>query len=198
MNIMVIGSAGFVLIVLFTVLLKMKTKKKKERAMELQAEDKLREAALDKIILNDKGQGNESNIFSAKPFEVNYDPESVGKQIAKTRKTNHKTMFQIIEKSELSSRKYMFDPSKGIRIGGKKGKNDIIVADTDINDEQCEIVLSNSTVYVRNLGESRKVILKRGRQQAYIERKYVELKSEDVICLGKTFFKIEIIKTNAK
>lgn len=68
MNIMVIGSAGFVLIVLFTVLLKMKTKKKKERAMELQAEDKLREAALDKIILNDKGQGNESNIFSAKPL----------------------------------------------------------------------------------------------------------------------------------
>lgn len=55
MNIMVIGSTVFVLIVLFTVLLKMKTKKKKERAMALQAEDKLREAALDKIILNDKG-----------------------------------------------------------------------------------------------------------------------------------------------
>lgn len=166
--------------------------------MAIQAEDKLREEALDKIILNDKAQNDEGDVFSAKPFEVNYDAASVEKHTEKAKKAKYRTMVQIVENSELSSRKYMFDPSKGIHIGGKNGKNDIVVSDMSVDDQQCEIVLSSSTVYIRNLGGSRKVVLKRGKQQAYVEKKYVELKSNDVILIGKTIFRIEIIKTNTK
>lgn len=198
MNMFIVVPACIVFVILFILLIKIRKKNKKQKIMSIQAEDKLREEALDKIILNDKAQNDEGDVFSAKPFEVNYDAASVEKHTEKAKKARYRTMVQIVENSELSSRKYMFDPSKGIHIGGKNGKNDIVVSDMSVDDQQCEIVLSSSTVYIRNIGGSRKVVLKRGKQQAYVEKKYVELKSNDVILIGKTIFRIEIIKTNTK
>lgn len=198
MNMFIVVPACIVFVILFILLIKIRKKNKKQKIMAIQAEDKLREEALDKIILNDKAQNDEGDVFSAKPFEVNYDAASVEKHTEKAKKARYRTMVQIVENSELSSRKYMFDPSKGIHIGGKNGKNDIVVSDMSVDDQQCEIVLSSSTVYIRNIGGSRKVVLKRGKQQAYVEKKYVELKSNDVILIGKTIFRIEIIKTNTK
>ena len=198
MNMFIVVPACIVFVILFFFLIKIRKKNKKQKIMSIQAEDKLREEALDKIILNDKAQNDEGDVFSAKPFEVNYDAASVEKHTEKAKKARYRTMVQIVENSELSSRKYMFDPSKGIHIGGKNGKNDIVVSDMSVDDQQCEIVLSSSTVYIRNIGGSRKVVLKRGKQQAYVEKKYVALKSNDVILIGKTIFRIEIIKTNTK
>ena len=198
MNMFIVVPACIVFVILFILLIKIRKKNKKQKIMSIQAEDKLREEALDKIILNDKAQNDEGDVFSAKPFEVNYDAASVEKHTEKAKKARYRTMVQIVENSELSSRKYMFDPSKGIHIGGKNGKNDIVVSDMSVDDQQCEIVLSSSTVYIRNIGGSRKVVLKRGKQQAYVEKKYVALKSNDVILVGKTIFRIEIIKTNTK
>ena len=198
MNMFIVVPACIVFVILFILLIKIRKKNKKQKIMSIQAEDKLREEALDKIILNDKAQNDEGDVFSAKPFEVNYDAASVEKHTEKAKKARYRTMVQIVENSELSSRKYMFDPSKGIHIGGKNGKNDIVVSDMSVDDQQCEIVLSSSTVYIRNIGGSRKVVLKRGKQQAYVEKKYVALKSNDVILIGKTIFRIEIIKTNTK
>lgn len=198
MNMFIVVPACIVFVILFILLIKIRKKNKKQKIMAIQAEDKLREEALDKIILNDKAQNDEGDVFSAKPFEVNYDAASVEKHTEKAKKARYRTMVQIVENSELSSRKYMFDPSKGIHIGGKNGKNDIVVSDMSVDDQQCEIVLSSSTVYIRNIGGSRKVVLKRGKQQAYVEKKYVALKSNDVILIGKTIFRIEIIKTNTK
>lgn len=198
MNMFIVVLACIIFFILFILLIKMRKKNKKQKMMAIQAEDKLREEALDKIILNDKAQNDEGDVFSAKPFEVNYDAASVEKNTEKAKKARYRTMVQIVENSELSSRKYMFDPSKGIHIGGKKGKNDIVVSDMSIDDQQCEIILSSAAVYIRNLGGSCKVVLKRGKQQAYVEKKYVELKSNDVILIGKTIFRIEIIKTSTK
>lgn len=198
MNMYIAVMACIVLITLFILLIKIRKKNKRQKIMTIQAEDKLREETLDKIILNDKAQNDEGDVFSAKPFEVNYDAASVEKHTEKTSKDKYKTMVQIVENSELSSRKYMFDPSKGIHIGGKIGKNDIVVSDMSVDDQQCEIVLSSATVYIRNLGGSCKVVLKRGKQQAYVEKKYVEMKSNDMILIGKTIFRIEIIMANTK
>lgn len=192
---MVIGIAIIILLILFVLLLVIKNKKKKQRLMHLQAEDKLREETLDRIILNNKAQNGDEDIFSAKPFEVNYNVVDVEKYQGKDK---YRTMVQIVENSELSTRKFMFDPSKGIYIGGKKGKNDIVISDTSVDDQQCEIVLGSATVYIRNLGGSCKVVLKRGKQQVYVEKKYIELKSNDMILIGKTSFKIEIVKANTK
>lgn len=198
MNMFIVIPAGIFFIILFILLNKIRKKNRKQKMMIIQAEDKLREEALDKIILNDKAQNDEGDVFSAKPFEVKYDVISAEKNTEKMPKDKYKIMVQIVENSELSSRKYMFDPSKGIHIGSKKGKNDIVVSDMSVDVQQCEIVLISSVVYIRNLGKSGKLVLKRGKQRAYVEKKYVELKSKDVILIGKTSFRIEIIKTNTK
>lgn len=199
-NIIIVVIAVIILLTLFGVLIKIKAKKKKQKIMLVQAEDKIREEALDKIILNEKAPQAEGDLFSAKPFEVNYDVSGVERFPEKNsfQKEKGRVMVQIVENSELSSRKYMFDPAKGIYIGSKKGKNDIVVSDLDIDDQQCEIVLNTSKVYIRNIGSSRKVVLKRGKQQVYVEKKYVEIKTNDIVLIGKTLFRLELVKTGTK
>lgn len=194
----ILAAAG-IAILLLLVFLKIKLgRRAKNRALSVKAQDKLREEALDRVLLNESAGGQETETFSAKPFEVSYKEQGThpqaGGQTKKKGKHTQKLMVQIAEKSELSVRKYMFDPEQGIRIGSGKGKNNIVVTDSRVDAVQCELLEHEGRVYVRNLGGSGKVTLVRGSQRAYVEKKAVEIKSGDEVLLGNSVFRIDLVK----
>lgn len=196
-------AAAVIIILILLILLKVTLgRSAKNKAMAVQAHDKLREEALDRILLIENTGTKETETFSAKPFEVSYgDQGTAGQptgQTKKKKKASSKLMVQIAEKSELSVRKYMFDPAQGIRIGSRKGKNNIVVVGPEVDEMQCELLEHQGRVYVRNIGGSGKVTLARGGQRAYVEKKAVEIKSGDEILLGNTIFRVELVKAGAK
>lgn len=195
-----IGILIFVLVPLIKLIIKIHKKNSKKTELAMHAEDKLREDALDQYILNPSAPPVSKETVEAKPFEVSYDASNVERvspvKGKSKKKPEPKIMVQLIENSELSSRKYMLDPSAGINIGSRKGKNDIVVADTNVDSVQCNIIESNNKIYVRNMGGSGKLVLSRAGQRAFVEKKAIEIKTADLILLGKTVFRIELVKTN--
>lgn len=194
-------AAVVIIILILLVLLKIKLgRSAKNKAMAVQAHDKLREEALDRLLLNENTGMQAGETFSAKPFEVSYgDQGTAGQQAGQAKKkASSKLMLQISEKSELSVRKYMFDPAQGVRIGSRKGKNNIVVVGPESDDMQCEFLEHQGRVYIRNIGSSGKVTLARGGQRAYVEKKSVEIKSGDEVLLGNTVFRVELVKAGAK
>ncbi|MBR4981521.1 MAG: FHA domain-containing protein [Lachnospiraceae bacterium] len=193
-----IGIALIGLIVLCVVAKKQKNKKEKA----LLASNKMREEALDKLLFNQEAavKKEEDTTFAAVPINVNYDVNALDKSIAKTvgkkKNKSKKMMIQIVENSELSVRKYMFDPKKSIFIGSKNGKNHIVNSSVTVDERQCEIKGVQEKVYVRNMGEPGKIILTRGKQIAHIEHNYIELKNGDIISIANTTYQIDIIATN--
>ncbi len=195
----VLAAIGIAMLIVLVFLKISLGKRAKNKALSVKAQDKLREEALDRVLLNESSGGQALETFSAKPFEVSYGEQGAlpqaGGPAKKRGKSAQKLMVQISEKSELSVRKYMFDPGQGIRMGSGRGKNNIVVTDPQVDAQQCELLEHEGHVYVRNTGGSGKVTLVRGSQRAYVEKKAVEIKSGDEILLGNTVFKIELIKT---
>lgn len=197
----VIGIIGVVLIGIALITISKKRKEKKAKA--LQASDKIREEALDRLLINQETESRrEEATFAAVPISVNYDVNAVEKNrdssSHKKRNKSKKVMVQLVENSELSARKYMLDPHKGIYIGSKAGKNHIVVSNSNVDERQCEIRENSQKVYVRNIGSSGKVILKRGKQSAYVEQKYLELKTGDTLVIENMLYKIDLIVANEK
>lgn len=195
----IIGIFAILLIIIILSLISRKKKEKREKA--LLVSDKIREEALDRLLLNKETEAKSAEkTFTAIPIEVNYDANSIEKLKSNIfeKKKNKKVMVQIVENSELSARKYMLDPGKGIFIGSKVGKNHIVINNTNIDAQQCEIRENSGKVYVRNIGSSGKVVLRRGKQSAYVEQKYLEMKTDDALLIGNTIYRIELIIANEK
>lgn len=198
MKIMLGIFAALLVVIIFSII----SKKRREKKVKAQlAGDKIREETLDKLLLNKEAEiRKDENTFVAIPVAVNYDVNSIEKINTSEKKKNrrNKVMVQIIENSELSERKYMLDPRKGIFFGSKTGKNHIVVSDSDIDERQCEIRENTGNVYVRNIGNSGKLVLKRQKQSVYVEQKYIEIKAGDTLLIGNTIYKIDLISTSER
>lgn len=194
MNKIIIVLSIVVTLIIIITLLKRRSRRKN---IEQRAGDKMREEALDKMILNDKRE-RDLSPNQAIPFEVHYDTENQKKSKKKKKEAGRgsKMMLQITEKNHISARKYMLAPSGGIYIGSKNGENHIVVGNsTNVDARQCEIIESGDKAYVHNLGTSGRVLLSRAGNRAYVEQKYIELKSGDILSLGESVLNIEIIKS---
>lgn len=198
-----IGIAGAIVAIIVLIILVVVSKQQREKKeKELLANNKMREEALDKLLFNQEAalKKEEDTTFAAVPINVNYDvnalDKSIGKSTGKKKNKSKKMMMQIVENSELSVRKYMFDPKKSIFIGSKNGKNHIVNSSATVDERQCEIKEIQEKVYVRNLGHPAKVLLTRGKQMAHVEHNYIELKNGDIISIANTTYQIDIITTN--
>lgn len=183
------------LIVLITLLIiwkRIRNKKAKEREMEQSAQDKLREKALDERILNKQHTGIQDEDV-ALPVEVNYDVGQI-EHLSCSKAGTTGVMVQIIENTELSSKKYILDPLKGIKIGNVPGHNSILVDTGSKNEEQCEIIFNEGFFYLRNTKNSQNITLVRKKQRVLVGKQYLELKTGDGILFGNTFFRIEFIR----
>lgn len=188
-----------VAISLIKIIIKVKRKLSNNSQLEMHAEDKLREDVLDQYILNPSAPTTSKKTVEAKPFEVSYDAKNVEKRHFSRlmrKKREPKIMLQLIENSELSARKFVLDPSKEINIGSKKGRNDIVLSDPNVDPVQCNIIEIMEKVYVRNYGGSGKLILSRAGQRAFVEQKAIEIKNGDLLFIGETVFRLELIKTS--
>ena len=184
----IIAAAAAVLVALLVVLLK---KRRRRREMEQNAEDRLREEALDRVLVGDRRDGKRGTMA----FDVKYDQDprsrknrgdAVGGQVP--------VMLQLTEKSELSTRKYMLHAEGRLSIGSQADCNDIVISGSGVEKRQCEIVRIGKQLYASNLGKPGQVLLKRARKQMVLEKDAVELRDNDVLYIGDFTYHVTILR----
>ena len=183
----IIGSGVVSLILLITLIVKVKKRKNREQEIQNRAKDKMREEALDRIILNEKAEINDLRAGSEKPFEVHYDTGVAKKEDEK------RFMLRIEEKSELSVRQYMLDPSNDISIGSAKD-NSIVIS--RIENKHCIIGKQGKALYLKNLGKPDSVNVVRKRKRISVDSRKLELLNGDEVHIGDVTLKLIFIQVN--
>lgn len=187
-------AAVILLLVLIILLRKVIRKKQKNKEFRQAAEDKIRDENLNNVILNSHaGTKNLREVHV--PYDVDYSNSRGDNNKNHTdnskRKDSH-IMLQLVEKTELSTRKFMLNPAKKIYIGSDLQNNDIAVLGENISPHQCEIFSVKDKIYIRNLSSENQTILRRKKEQAIVDEKGLRLLSGDKIILGNVTYEITI------
>ena len=194
MKYILIPAAVILLFVGIVLIRKFMQKKQKNRELRQAAEDKLRDENLNNVILNNHTGSNRPHEVHV-PYDVDYS--NPGGESSKShsdnnkRKDNH-VMLQLVEKTELSTRKFMLNPIKKIRIGSDLQDNDISVLSEGVSPHQCEIFSVSDKIYIKNLSQENQTILKRKKEQAIVDEKGLRLLSNDKIILGSVVYEVTI------
>jgi hypothetical protein len=104
-------------------------------------------------------------------------------------------MVQLVENTEFSSRKFIFNLSGIIRIGSGLIDNDIVVANGGIEEHQCEIFLAQKKVYVRNMGHYARTIVKRKKRKIIVDNRGIRIVTGDKIILADIVYEVTVIET---
>lgn len=187
-------AAVILLIVGMTLIKKALRKKQKNKELRQAAEDKLRDENLNNVILNNHAGPDRLREVHV-PYDVDYsNPGGANNKSSSNhgkRKDDH-VMLQLVEKTELSTRKFMLNPAKNIRIGSDQQDNDIVVLSAGISPRQCEIFSVGDKVYIKNLSDENRTLLKRKKEQAIVDNKGLRLLSNDKIILGSVVYEVMI------
>lgn len=158
------------------------------------ADDRIRDEKLNSIILNSYDSNRMKNTAS-KPYDVNYGYAGEGsRSIPHNTQNKPMPMLQLIESTDLSSRKFVLSLSYVIRIGSGLNNNDIVVASSDIAEHQCEIFSAQDKVYIRNTGDEVRTIVRRGKKQTIADNKGIRILTGDKIILGNISYEVTIIE----
>lgn len=192
--IVVLSLALFLFIFFLKKFMKYREKKKE---IALAAADRVRDDNLNNIILNSYADRNNAREIY-KPYDVDYGGQDKGGREKGSRADipagkHGQTMIQLIEKTELSTRKFVLNLAKVIRIGSDLQDNDISVQSEGVEPHQCEIFAVGGNVYIRNTGEKTRTIIKRRKQQAIADNKGIRILSGDRILFGAVSYDITII-----
>lgn len=176
------------------ILKKILHRNQKNKELKQAAEDKRRDENLNNVILNSyAGKANLKEVHT--PYDVDYSNPGGNNNRAyqdNIKKDDSPTMIQLVEKTELSTRKFMMNPSKRIRIGSDLQDNDISVMAERISPHQCEIFSVRDKVYIRNLGQGNQTIVKRKKERAIVDENGIRLLSNDTVILGSVSYDITI------
>lgn len=183
----IIGSGVVSLILLIILIVRIKKRKNREEEIRSRARDKIREEALDRVILNEKAEIKNLKAESEKPFEVKYDVDPAKKDDGK------KLMLRIEEISELSVRQYMLDPANLISIGSAKD-NSIVISGIDTR--HCEIGKHGKTLYIKNKGKDNSVYLLRKKKKVIVDSRKLELLDGDEIQIAAVRLKVIFVKAS--
>lgn len=186
--------AIILLLIGITLIRKFMQKKQKSRELRQAAEDKLRDENLNNVILNNHIGSNRPREVHV-PYDVDYS--NPGGDNNKSLSDNSKrkdghVMLQLVEKTDLSTRKFMLNPIKKIRIGSDLQDNDISVLSEGVSPYQCEIFSVSDKIYIKNLSHENQTILKRKKEQAIVDEKGLRLLSNDKIILGSVVYEVTI------
>lgn len=163
----------------------------KKKEINRAATDRLRDENLNQIILNNHTGGVENREIY-KPYDVDYNGEGSG-GLDNINVKAGQTMIQLVEHTRLSTRKYVLNPAKKIRIGSDLQGNEISVVEKEIAPHQCEIFAAQGQVYIRHTGGSMQTIIRRKRQSAIVDKRGIRLHSGDWIEIGSVSYEITII-----
>jgi hypothetical protein len=170
--------------------------KKSQTAKELaqQATDKIRDENLNNVILNNSALSEKPRDIPL-PYDVDYSNPNNGK----SNKTNNveddkkHVMLQLIEKTDLSKRKFILNPQNVIMIGSDIDGNDITVHAKGVSPHQCEIFSVDNRIFIKNLGSQDRTLIKRKKESAIVDDKGVRLLSKDKIVIGNVTYEVSII-----
>ncbi|MBR4759932.1 MAG: hypothetical protein IK078_07285 [Lachnospiraceae bacterium] len=182
------------IIAVISTIIKVNRYRSEKKEIAGKAEHKMREEALDRAILNKDYVGGNNNVSAAVPYEVDYRSEPAGQGSDAGHTAGKGMTLQIIENSELSSKKYVFDPNKIIRIGTLEGKNQIVIRELGLPPIQCEIKRADNKIYIRSLESPGAVHLERKKKELEIREGPIEIKTGDCIIIGKTKLELRILK----
>lgn len=195
-TVILVLAALIMLTALFRLVKKILDEKRRRRELEQATADKIRDENLNNVILN-------QNMGSRRPKEVHipYDVD-----YGSPKRENHitagaqdsgdeggNTMVRLVERTELSVRKFLLNPSKVIRIGSDIQKNDIVVLAEDVAPRQCEIFSAKNKVYIRNLAPGNGTVVKRKKEKAIVDERGIRLLSDDTVILGRVSYDITIV-----
>lgn len=194
LNYILIFAAIILLLVGIILIRKFMQKKQKNRELRQAAEDKQRDENLNNVILNNHVGSNRPREVHV-PYDVDYSnpggESSKNPSLKNKRKDNH-VMLQLVEKTELSTRKFMLNPIKKIRIGSDLQDNDISVLSDGVSPHQCEIFSVGDKIYIKNRSNENQTIVKRKKEQAIVDEKGLRLLSNDKIILGSVVYEVTI------
>jgi hypothetical protein len=169
-------------------------KRSEKKEMKRAAEDRIRDEKLNSIILN-AGDADTARNMVSKPYDVNYDAEGHSEKRSPSAADTDLIMVQLVENTKLSSRKFLLNPANTIRIGSGLSDNDIVAANSGIEEHQCEIFLAQNKVYVRNTARVVRTIVRRKKKQTIADEKGLRLLSGDQIILEDIVYDITLIET---
>lgn len=184
-KILIAGSLLVIIVLFIMLIIHVKQRHKKQNLLEL-AENRRREEALDAVISNGRNP-KDDRFFGSVPYEVDYSQTA-----GKSGKAVSKMMVQLVEHNELSIRKHMLSLDKPIRIGSKESLNTVICSSAD--DMQCELFAYKGGVFLRNLGENNRTVLRRKKKNVFAEENGLRVQNQDQIVIGNTYFDITILK----
>ena len=162
-------------------------RRSRRRELERSAEDKLREEALDRALVD---RPPDADPAPSIPFEVRYDQNKKGGQAPRG---GGEVMLQLTERGELSTRKYMLHVTARVTLGSRTGENDIVVSGSRVAPRQCEIFRIGHDLFAKNLAPRTRVILNRGRRRLTVGAEAVQLRSGDELLIGHFVYEVTIL-----
>lgn len=185
--------AAILAVLILVIWIQVQRRRKRLREMKRQAEDRLREEALDRVLTGrpDGGKGMGPSV----PFDVKYDVDQ-RKRGEQTRRMSAESplMLQLTERSELSTRKYMFHVLDRVTLG-QASRNDIVIKGPRIAEEQCEIFRIQKSLYVKNIGTSGMVFLSRKHHKIMVDAQAVILENRDKLQIGEYTYEVELLRS---
>lgn len=163
----------------------------KQKELHQVAADRARDDSLNSYILNSHATNPNKEAYV--PYEVDYSNAPHSANSMNSFVNNNATMVQIVEQSKLSKRKFAMNASRGITIGTGP-ENDISFINTGGPEYKCKIFAINNQVFAANMLNSSPVLLKRKRNQAFIDDKGLKLNSNDSVLMGDYSYTINIVK----
>lgn len=167
-----------------------KLRKKKKQCVEMDSVQReiARDERLNNVLQNELHQQKQEKIFQSNtPFDEVYHDQS---RIGANQRSATKLQFTV--QGELATRKYVILIIDEITIG-KSEKNDLVLRDLNIAEKQCRIFVHEKELYIQTLDAEYPLSLKRKKEIMQIKQQTVEIKNKDIIEMGSTQIKIEMI-----
>lgn len=180
----VFGLVAVVIIIIILVISRRKLNQKKLAVIK--AQDKLREEALDRMILNESAEVDDIRAQAERAFSVNYG------QAGLKRGTDKRLMLEIEEISDFSVRKFMLNPIPAISVGSARG-NTIELPSDVAEAKHCEIGIQDGLVYVTSFGTDNSVWVSRRNTRRSVGGKRLAIENGDTIQIGAVKLKVKFV-----
>lgn len=179
--------AMLLLIKLFDIISKRNSKRKELRRA---AAERARDENLNEFILNSHTSSTNKEKFV--PYDVDYSQSDLNTS-KQAKLASADVMVQIVERTELSSRKFVLNASKGITIGTTEGCDITFIGDGK-EENQCQLRAFGKDVIVRDSTGETKNLLVRKKNRAIINNNGIKLMTGDIIVMGSVCYEISLVK----
>ena len=177
-----VAVAAVVLIALIGVCLKQRARRKQLADI---TQLKRRDEALDAALRNPQTGVDSSG--SQGPVEIHWDDKAI-----KVQETSASWMFELLELSTYSRRKYVFRADKPLSIGSGTD-NHLVLHYDGVEEVHCEIRMNGKHPCVRSLPGA-KTVLMRGKTSVIVNAGGIYLNNGDHIQMGKSEIEFKLFK----